>query len=150
MSEGPQFEEITLMCCVRFICLEFLRGNIDTPISHLLSGLDIMAVWRARNCKLLHDEALSITSEPHSIPDNLVQMFSRLTIQSMLCGRDPLTGSSDVLEADLSALTPVMFSSLQAARTSLDFLMRYHFGFSANRTNETYNYNRRPNTDTIP
>jgi hypothetical protein len=112
------------MCCVLFICLEFLQGNTDTAISHLLSGLDIMAVWRTRNCKLLHDEALSITSELHPIPDNLVRKFSRLTIQSMLCGRDPLTSSSDVLEADLSALTPVVFSSLQAARTSLDFLMK--------------------------
>jgi hypothetical protein len=100
------------MCCVLFICLEFLRGNADTAISHLLSGLDIMAEWRARNRKVLHDEALSITSEPHSITDNPVQMFSRLTIQSMLCGRDPLTGSLDFLEADLSVVTLVMFSSL--------------------------------------
>jgi hypothetical protein len=43
LSQGPQSEEITLMCCVLFICLEFLRGNIDTAISHLLSGLGIMA-----------------------------------------------------------------------------------------------------------
>lgn len=129
LSEGPQSEQITLMCCVLFICLEFLRGNIDGAISHLHSGVEIMAVWQARNRRLPHGEALLITSEPHSISDNLVQMFSRLAIQSMLCGRDPWAGTSNVPEIDLSTLTPVIFSSPQAARTSLGILMKISLQF---------------------
>jgi hypothetical protein len=129
LSEGPQSEEITLMCCVLFICLEFLRGNIDTAISHLHSGLEIMAAWRARNRRLLNDAGLHIASEPHSIPDNLVQMFSRLTIQSMLCGRDPTADFPRYSEADLLLLTPAVFPSLQAARISLDYLMKMSLQF---------------------
>ena len=89
------------MCCVLFICLEFLRGNIDTAISHVHSGLEIMAAWRARNRRFVDDEALSMTSEPQSIPDNLVQMFSRLTIQSLLCDRGPTADSLRFSESDL-------------------------------------------------
>ena len=127
LSEGPQSEEIILMCCVLFICLEFLRGNIDTAISHLHSGIEIMAAWKARNHRLLHDGALTITSEPHSIPDNLERIFSRLRIQSMLCGRPP-TGTSNISEVGLLTLTPATFPSLQAARTSLDFLVKISLG----------------------
>lgn len=129
LSEGPQSEEITLMCCVLFICLEFLRGNIDTAISHLHSGLEILAVWQARNRKLLLDEALPITSEPQSVPDNLVQIFSRLSIQSMLCGRDPPPGNPLISASDLVTMTPAVFPSLRAARASLDFLMKISLQF---------------------
>lgn len=128
LSNGPQSEEITLMCCVLFICLEFLRGNIDTAISHLHSGLEILAAWRARSRKPLLNEALPITSEPHSIPDNLVQMFSRLSIQSILCGRDPLP-RIPLDSFDLITMTPAMFPSLQAASSSLDFLMKVSLQF---------------------
>lgn len=129
LSEGSQSEEITLMCCVLFICLEFLRGNIDTAISHLHGGLGIMAAWRARNRRLLNNEGLHITSEPHSIPDDLVQMFSRLTIQSMLCGRDPMADFLRYSEADLLPFTPAVFPSLLAARISLDSLMKISLQF---------------------
>jgi hypothetical protein len=117
------------MCCVLFICLEFLRGNIDTAISHLHSGLEIMAAWQDRNRTLLHHKAIPMTSEPHSIPDNLVQMFSRLTIQSMLCDRDPTADFPRHSESDLLLFTPAVFPSLQAARISLDFLMKISLQF---------------------
>lgn len=129
LSEGPQSEQVILMCCVLFICLEFLRGNIDTAILHLHSGLEIMAGWSARNRKLLLDESLPIASLPESIPDNLAQMFSRLAIQSMLCGRAPPAGRPKVSEANLLTLTPAVFTSLQAARTSLDLLMKISLQF---------------------
>jgi len=129
LAKGPQSEEITLMCCVLFICLEFLRGNIDTAISHVQSGLEIMAGWRAKNRKWLLDEALPVTSEPHSIPDNLVQMFSRLSIQSMLCDQKPPTGNPLVSAFDLVSIIPALFPSLQAARASLDFLMKISLAF---------------------
>jgi hypothetical protein len=110
------------MCCVLFICL-------DTAISHLHSGIEIMAAWRARNRKHLLDKTLSISPEPKLIPDNLIQMFSRLTIQSMLCGRDPRNGRPVVSGVDLLALTPDEFPSIQAARVSLDYSMKISLQF---------------------
>ncbi len=130
LSEGPQPEEVTLMCCVLFICLEFLRGNIDTAMSHLHSGLEILAGWQARNRRLSRGASLPISSEPQSLPQNLAEIFSRLTIQSMLCGRvPPPVARAEQAGADLSTLTPAVFPSLKAARTSLDLLMKISLQF---------------------
>src|SRR5271155_462335 len=70
-------------------------------------------------------------------------MFPRLAIQSMLCGRDPWAGTSDVPEIDLLTLTPVTFSSLQAARTSLDILMKISLQFL--RESHKLNIRSQPN-----
>lgn len=45
---GDQAVESTLLTCILFICLEFMRGNPDTALNHLQSGLQILSTsWEA-------------------------------------------------------------------------------------------------------
>ncbi|KAJ9665751.1 hypothetical protein H2201_004059, partial [Coniosporium apollinis] len=42
LGAGEQALEITLLTCVLFICLEFMRGNPNVALDHLQSGLQIL------------------------------------------------------------------------------------------------------------
>ena len=43
LNAGEQALEITLLTCVLFICLEFMRGNQDVALNHLQGGLHILS-----------------------------------------------------------------------------------------------------------
>jgi hypothetical protein len=49
MSESSYSAELGLVCCLLFICLEFLRGNYDTAMVHYKSGLKIISAYKNRH-----------------------------------------------------------------------------------------------------
>jgi hypothetical protein len=114
-------EEVTLMCCVLFICLEFLRGNVRVAIAHLTSGTKILLDWRERMGISNSDEALDLSTDMSSIAGNLTHIFSRLTIQAFLCGRPPPTKR---IGPPTNVEIPLSFTTLLEARICMDHLMK--------------------------
>ena len=45
LNAGEEALEITLLTCVLFICLEFMRGNQDVALHHLQGGLHILSTF---------------------------------------------------------------------------------------------------------
>ena len=41
-----QSERIILLTCVLFICVEFIRGNPESALDHLQSGMRILQITR--------------------------------------------------------------------------------------------------------
>jgi len=79
LSKGPQSEEVTLMCCVLFISLEYLRGNVISSVNFLRSGKGILVTWK--DLKQYHiDEAQGLGSHPTSS-----QLISRRYLHESPC-----------------------------------------------------------------
>lgn len=121
LSEPDQSQAVTLMCCVLFICLEFLRGNTGTAISHLINGVEILNLWRSKLGLPFQIGTAKSHTELDSIEADLSLIFSRLRIQSMLCGRPTSVTSTSSSEQYLSQSHG--FTSLREARTTMDSLM---------------------------
>ena len=68
--------EVALICCVVFICLESLQGNLELALAHLESGLSILRNWRKEI-----DSPLSRGSEIIG-KEILINLFLRLEIQA--------------------------------------------------------------------
>lgn len=120
LAQSPESTKLTLLCCILFVTLEILRGNSDSAVVHLHSGLQILTNWR-------EDQVARATNiEEDSIEDNLIQILDRLSFQSCLCENPlsylhpkiPLIGKP--VYNDDSATFP----NLVAARNSLNWLSK--------------------------
>lgn len=81
MSEESYSAEVGLVCCLLFICLEFLRGNYDTAMEHYKSGLSIVTAYKNRL------PTRSITSSPPNlVEDTLLPIFSRNMATAIIYG----------------------------------------------------------------
>ena len=78
LSSGKELlgPEVALICCVVFICLESLQGNLETALTHLESGLNILRNWRKET------SSLSYRSSEMIGRDHIINMFLRLEIQA--------------------------------------------------------------------
>jgi hypothetical protein len=113
--------EVTLMCCVLLICLEFLRGSIKQAILHLRGGFSILHAYHAsaKNV-LLEPPSRRVSSRSDLIARKLKEIFHRLGNQWALWDR---LAALDATEPDPSAFGfSEPFSSLEEARSSLDHL----------------------------
>ena len=72
---GQDELEKGLIACAIFVCYENLRGCYDVAQMHLQNGLRILSEFRTRR--------QSRGGSSHDIPDDLLQVFSRLDIQAM-------------------------------------------------------------------
>ncbi|KAB8339089.1 hypothetical protein FH972_022025 [Carpinus fangiana] len=85
LTYGEQSHVVTLLSCVLFICLEFLRGNKDSAITHLRGGLDII---RSRLPSAPPSNHLQTNLTPSDILEgNLVPLFARLSVLQSLYGQ---------------------------------------------------------------
>ncbi|KAE9379928.1 hypothetical protein N431DRAFT_448759 [Stipitochalara longipes BDJ] len=106
-----------LTTCILFICLEFMRGDINQALAHITSGVQIL-------------QSLPLATQPGvaspslSIQTDISDTFTRLTLQARLCGRQlpslPPESLPIVLGQD-GPLTP--FATLFYARHSLSIIM---------------------------
>ncbi|KAL3422631.1 hypothetical protein PVAG01_06787 [Phlyctema vagabunda] len=117
ISENSDPVEITLACCIVFICIEFLRGNFATAVLHLHSGLQIMSKWR-------RDWPPDKVVTPLSLEDNLIRIFERLSFQSTLTDKPLAHLHPDIQPPEVAYLGTgeETFSSLLIARYSLDYI----------------------------
>jgi hypothetical protein len=113
--------EVTLMCCILLICLEFLQGSIEQAIVHLQGGINILQGYRtAANSESITHSSLHVSSSSILISRKLEKIFHRLRNQWKLCGRSAVL--EDMKFGSDQHVFKDSFSSLEEARTSLDQL----------------------------
>jgi hypothetical protein len=112
MSESSYSAELGLVCCLLFICLEFLRGNYDTAMVHYTSGLNIISAYKNK-----HPTGSIRSLRSNMVEETLIPMFMRNMATGIMFGlpSDQVSFSSHypvgtqecvfntVLDADLSA-----------------------------------------------
>lgn len=79
-NPGRRATEITLICCVIFICFESVQGNYDAALLHLKSGIDIL-----KSKGLAADEGKSGDVpylDPQTDEDDLIELFTRLDVSA--------------------------------------------------------------------
>ncbi|PMD33645.1 hypothetical protein L207DRAFT_468984 [Hyaloscypha variabilis F] len=121
--EGPDTSRVALVTCLLFICHEMFRGERLGAISHLSTGLRILAS-RASSQTLTEPNSLVLRHESEDFQDQLVSIFARLDYDSTMFGqRSPrfsLCSSQETMNKDVSV--PSTFSSLSEAREYVDIL----------------------------
>jgi hypothetical protein len=81
ISEPSFSPEVGLVCCLLFICLEFLRGDHDTALAHLKSGLKIISAYK--ESKVLTS---STESSSNIIEETLIPIFTRMIATAIIYG----------------------------------------------------------------
>ncbi|KAF1982122.1 hypothetical protein K402DRAFT_397855 [Aulographum hederae CBS 113979] len=115
LSRSPSVQ-IPLMTCVLFICLEFLRRDVDSAMAHTRNGFNILNTWRSRNS--LMSSSPSSREESDFVEDHLTPIFSRLGITAELFGNGfPLT--TKVYATNFEEDAPFHFASMAEARVTL-------------------------------
>lgn len=109
ISTGPTSKTVALVSCLLFTCLEFVRGDRDTALTHLKSGMNIL--------KLQSRDADSPLDENTS--DEIVApVFSRLSLLSTIYGQPRDKRYIDLLTINEPPMPP-RFTSLEQARNSM-------------------------------
>ena len=114
---------VTLTLGVLFICIECLRGDLKEALAHIEAGAAIL------NMHLLQQTGIAQYPNIVSIEEALVDVFSRLSIQSSICGRHwayPSAERASYLQERSCETTP--FVTCQEARNALDVLMNDVYG----------------------
>jgi len=123
--------EVTLMCCVLLICLEFLRGSMAQAILHLQGGMNIMHSYHATTSSV---PALQVSPSSAHIASKLEIIFCGLRIQWMLCGQASRPTLLDEIALDFASLAaetgpPRPFKTFDEARSSLNHVQIHSLRF---------------------
>lgn len=103
---------VLLTTCVLFICLEFMRGNLRQALKHIASG------------NLILKQKVSSNSSLNPIEAQLIEIFSRLSIQAAVNGfKIPLLQPNSMVTTPISSMGIELFSTLEAARNALNNIM---------------------------
>ncbi|KAF2829376.1 hypothetical protein CC86DRAFT_258972, partial [Ophiobolus disseminans] len=75
----PSFPpEVGLVCCLLFVCIEFMRGNFDAAMAHYKSGLHILSTYRS--------DQIADSSARNMVEETLTPMFARMIITATVFG----------------------------------------------------------------
>ncbi|RAK72285.1 Zn(II)2Cys6 transcription factor [Aspergillus fijiensis CBS 313.89] len=124
-SHDPRLREVTLLCCLVFVLLEWLRGQYDKAFGHLRSGIQMLKEFGVK----MTDES-RVRGPP--VERALVAAFAHLDIQSAQFGEtSSLVGGSPILEITTSQAdrTPA-FRNISDAREALDHILERVFKFT--------------------
>ena len=86
VKNNPESIRIPVMAAIIFVCLEFLRGHVDSALTHIESGVRMLKAWRDKAFK----DMITLPAESAFIEDELVPMFGWLNLLSSLFGRPSL------------------------------------------------------------
>jgi hypothetical protein len=121
---NPDSVRVPVMAAIIFICLEFLRGNVGSAITHIESGIKMLKDWRKKHCDGRGPFAQSsIPAEAAFIERELVPIFSCLNMLSSLFGRRSLAIYTNSLDAGESFESPPPANSIAIARVELTDLV---------------------------
>lgn len=125
--DGPKdstCEQVALMTCLLFICLEMLQGNRASALVHLQTGLRILAGSRTPLLRIdRHQDAIRFDFTPsskHSMISQLVLIFARLDYESTMFGQQ--SPALTFVPPSTGLGIPKRFSNIDEARQSLDKL----------------------------
>ncbi|KAL9067907.1 MAG: hypothetical protein Q9157_006654, partial [Trypethelium eluteriae] len=115
LSGDSQSVHVPLVACILFICLEFLRRDIDAAMTHMHSGF---AILRARTNRISQNKGRP-TKDENDVEETMLSMFARLRILSGLFGRP--APPMKVYEGPLQEVSdsPLNINSFSEARTTL-------------------------------
>ena len=83
----PNSTLVPLVCCLLFTGIELLKGNVESSLLHVQSGVNILATLR-RNSDAAPDLGSNLSSSDlKAIEDHIVPIFSRLNVLCSLAGR---------------------------------------------------------------
>jgi hypothetical protein len=123
-KNNPDSVRVPVMAAIIFICLEFLRGNVASAITHIESGIKMLKDWRRKHCAgrgpFAHS---SIAAEAAFIERELVPIFSCLNMLSSLFGRRSLAIYTNSLDAGETFESPPPAVSTAIARVELTDLV---------------------------
>ncbi|KAK3361145.1 hypothetical protein B0T24DRAFT_539402 [Lasiosphaeria ovina] len=132
---------ITLISCMVFVCMELLRGEFQTGLAHLQSGLKVLEEVHARDrlaaarrgARKTQKSAATtdaappaavLLPRPESVDDYLLEAFTRLNVQSALFGQGSeflyRVGQDKARNGRLEYDMPTVFGSVNSARRHLD------------------------------
>jgi hypothetical protein len=121
--EDPESSRTALVTCLLFICHEIFRGERVGAISHLTTGLQILASRTAPQSNA-DSSALILRHDSEIFQDQLVSIFARLDYDSTMFGqwspRFFLYPFKRTSTSDLSV--PSSFCSLPEAREYVDII----------------------------
>jgi hypothetical protein len=111
--------EVTLVCCLLFVCLECLGGNQEVALNHLHNGLNILrsALAKGNNAK----PSRSFKFGSSFVEENLNKIFSRLGAQLTLFGKSAFE-DDDASELVSTLEIPLAFNSMSEAKAVIDVL----------------------------
>ncbi|KAE8363556.1 hypothetical protein BDV27DRAFT_158720 [Aspergillus caelatus] len=112
---------VTLITCMLFVTLEYLRGQHKMGSAHLGYGIQLLANVSAPTSRTSMAPSIFSPAEDF-VHDALVESYARLSIQSAMFGHVPSHLCVIVRDPQLHAL-PYRFSSLVEARQTLDDLL---------------------------
>ncbi|WPG99354.1 Hypothetical protein R9X50_00216800 [Acrodontium crateriforme] len=112
--------EVTLLACILFVGIEFLRGDSDPALKHFQAGMNIALASLAKA-----ETKSMMTTSVQRMREHMLPFFNRLELLSTLFGNDaPWTYPVELVES-----VPSVFMSLNEARNSLVHLMNLSLRF---------------------
>ena len=105
--------EAVLLACILFVCLEFLRGDVQPALKHFRSGMNVALASKSLLQNSVDHLAL------YRVHQNIVPFFNRLELLSTLLGNDADWEYGTSLEETI----PKTFTNMRQARDRLVNLM---------------------------
>jgi hypothetical protein len=111
--------EVALLACILFVCIEFLRGDVEPAFTHFKSGMSIALSTMQRT-----DSVTAILTKER-IGETMLPFFNRLELLGMLFGQDPQWEYPTAL----NEAVPETFKSVREARDSIVHLLNLSLRF---------------------
>jgi hypothetical protein len=105
---------VSLIVCVLFVCLEYLKGDMSLSFRHILGGFMIL---KDRNLRTKMSNRSGFSSATDGLISELSTVLSRLRVQTLLFDPSllPLQNSGDTSDSLIGPM-PLEFGSLAEAR----------------------------------
>ncbi|PYH77066.1 hypothetical protein BO82DRAFT_386876 [Aspergillus uvarum CBS 121591] len=112
-SHDPRLRDVTLLCCLVFVLLEWLRGQYDKAFGHLHNGIQIL---KELGVMVTDESRARARARAPPVERDLIVAFGHLDIQSAQFGE-----TSSLIEGD--AMQAIATSQLDCTRTFGTFLL---------------------------
>lgn len=123
LADGKQNHLVTLMACIVFVCFDSLRGNYDSAVIHIRSGMQITQ-------NLMNLKTLS-SSDAHFVRSSLMPLLKRLWLQALSFDNKAPEAIDDTWDGWISNTTvgEGAITTLEEARDTLNICMDYSFHY---------------------
>jgi hypothetical protein len=109
---------ITLTACILFICLEFLRGDLDAAMTHIENGIKVLRQSRDRKRQSTNTLTGPSLWESDCTDAELAPMFCVLAFLASLFGRPSLGIYSNSVQ-EVGSPFPAKYASISKAKIDL-------------------------------
>ncbi|KAK5695617.1 hypothetical protein LTR17_024544 [Elasticomyces elasticus] len=120
--------EIALLACILFVCIEFLRGDVEPAFRHFKSGMSIA------KASLTKSSSTKPTLTMELIREGMLPFFNRLEVLAMLFGQAP----KHDYHITIDEAVPAHFNTMQDARDSIVHLSNIGLRFIRNMKKGRY------------